>query len=96
MYPTVVILLVETQRSMTDVCEISPSNAIKLAGPVAPEARPATSGHPSLAVGLVYSSTDNEAETQRPRALGSRGGQEHDLEEGVILEVNESHADTSG
>ena len=63
MYPTVVILLIETQRSMTDICEISPSNASKYAGPGASEARPATPGHLSFAVGPIYSTTDNKAES---------------------------------
>ena len=87
MYPTVVILLVETQRSMMDVCDVSPSNAGKLVGPAASEARPATLGHLSFARGPVYS-TDNEAESQRSRALQSQGGQDHGLE--VIPEVKES------
>ena len=86
MYPTVVIVLVETQRSMTDVCEISPSNASKFAGPVASEARSATLGHISFAVGPVHSATDDEAEPQR---LQSQGGQERGLEE-IILEAKES------
>jgi len=85
-----VIVLVETQRSMTEVCEINPSNASKLARPVGSEARPATPGHLSFAVGPVHSTTDNEAESQRLRALQSQGAQEHGLEEGVILEVKES------
>jgi len=89
MYPTVVIILVETQRSMADVCEISPSNAGRLAAPVASEVRPASLGHLPFAVGPVHSTTDNEAESQRSRALESQGGQEHGLEE-VILEVKES------
>jgi len=68
MYPTVVILLVETQRSMTDICEISPSNASKLAA--SSEARPATSGHLSFAVGPVDITTDDEAESQLKGELG--------------------------
>ena len=94
MYPTVVIILVKTQRSMTDVCEISPSNAGRLAGPVGSEARPATSGHLSFAAGPVYSTTYTEAESQLSRTLQSQGGQEYNLE--VILEVNESHAGIRG
>ena len=61
MYPTLVIVLVESQLSMIDVCEISPSNGNKPAGPVASETRPATLGHLSFA----HSATDNEAESQR-------------------------------
>ena len=94
MYPTLVILLVETQRSMPEICEISPSNTRKLAGPVASEARPATLGHLSFAVGPVYSTTDNEAESQGSRTLQSQGGQEYGLE--VILEMKESQVGASG
>ena len=65
MYPTVVIILVETQRSVMDFCEIGPSNASTLADPVASKARPATLGHPSIAVGLIRTTTENEAESQR-------------------------------
>ena len=73
---------------MVDVCEISPSNASKLRGPVASEARPATFGHLSFAAGPVHSTTDDEAESQCSRALQSQGGQEYGIEE-VILEVQE-------
>ena len=96
MYPTVVMLLIETQRSMTDICEISkisPTNASKLAPPVPSEARLANLGHLSSAVGPVRSTTDDEAESQRSRALQSQGGQEHGLE--VILEVKESQVGTT-
>jgi len=95
MYPTVVILLVETQRSMTDICEIGQSNPSKLAGPVASEARQGTLGHLSFAVGPGYSTTDNEAESQPSRTLQSQRGHEHGLKE-VILEVKESLGGTSG
>ena len=71
MYPTVVVLLIETQRSMTDICEINLPNRSKPAGPVAFEARPTTIGHLSFAVGPVHSATDNEAESQYSRNLGS-------------------------
>ena len=85
MYPTVVILLVETQRSMTDICEIGPSNPSKLAGPVGSEARHATFGHLSFAVRTVHlSMMDNEAESQHSRALQSQDGQEDDLEEDIL------------
>jgi len=94
MYPTVVIILVETQRSMTDICEISPSNASKIAGPVASQVRPATLGHPSFAVGPVHSTMDNEGESQRSCALQIQSGREHDPEE-VILEVKEREVATS-
>ena len=81
MYPTVVIVLVETQRSIMDVCEISPSITSKLARPMASEAYPATLGRLSFAVGPVHSTTDDEAESQRSRALQSQGGREHNLDE---------------
>ena len=85
-----VVVLVETQRSVADVFEISPSNASKFAGPVASEARPATFGHLSFAAGPIDTMVDNESEYQRSRTLQSKGGQEHGLEE-VILKVKESH-----
>ena len=91
MYPTLVIVLVETQRSMTNICEIGPSNARKSAGPVASRAHPATLGPLSFAVGPVHTTTDDEAESQRWHALQSQGGQEHDSGE-VILEVKNSRA----
>ena len=93
MYPTAIIVLIETQRSMADVCEISPSNASKFAGPVGSEARPATLGHLSFAVEPIHSTMDSEAGSQRSRALQSQGGHEHDLE--AILEVKESQVGTS-
>jgi len=96
MYPTVVIVLVEAQRSMTDICEISSSNAGRLAAPVASEARPVAPGHLSFAAGPVHSTTDNEAESQQSHALQSQGAQEHGLEEGAILEIKESQVGTSG
>ena len=95
MYPTVVIILVETQRSVADICEISPSNASRLVGPVASAVRPGTLGRLSFAVGTVHSSTDNEAQPRRSRALQSQGGLEYDLEE-VLLEEHKTHAGTSG
>ena len=64
-YPTLVIVLVETQRSMSDICEISPSNASKIPGLMASDTRAATLGHLSFAAGTVHSTTDNELESQR-------------------------------
>ena len=94
MYPTVIIIVVETQRSMTDICEISPSNAGRLGGPVASDARPATLGHLSFALGPVHSTTYNETESQHSRALRSQGGKEYSLEE-VVLEEKQSQVGTS-
>ena len=71
MYPTLVIVLIETQRSITDVCEIGPLNASKPDGPVASEARSTTLGHLSFAVGPIHSTADNRAESQRSRASQS-------------------------
>ena len=86
-----VIVLVKTQRSMADICEISPSIAIKFAGPVASEARPATLGPLSFAPGPIDTRVDNESEYQRSRALESKCGEGDDVEED-ILEVRENHS----
>ena len=77
MYPTVVIVLVEIQRPMMDVFEISPSNTTKPAGPTASEAHPATLGHISFAVRSVTTMMDDEAESQGLYTLQSKGGEEH-------------------
>ena len=94
MYPTVVIVLVETQRSMTDICEINVPNAGRLANPMASESRAATLGHLSFAV--MNSTTDNDTKSLSSRASQSKDVQERDLEK-VILEVNlkENRASTS-
>ena len=74
MYPTIqatiVIVLVQTQRSMTDIFELSLSNASRLADLVASdhEARAATLRRPSFAVGPVDSVMDDEAESLPPPA----------------------------
>ena len=96
MYPTLVVVLIETQRSMTDICEISRLNGSKPAGPVASEACPqaATLGHLSFAVGLVHSvTTDKKAEFQCSRSLRSQAEPEYGI--GVILDVKESQLDTT-
>ena len=77
MYPTAIVVLVETQRSIADVCEISPLNTSRLVRPMASEARPATLGHLSLTVRPPHSMTDNEAESQLSRALQSHAGREY-------------------
>ena len=87
------IVLVETQRSMMDVCEIGTSNTSKLAGPMPSEPRPATLGYPSFALGpvaAVYSTTDNEAESHsrhsrvaKPRWAGTWLGRGHSRSEGA-------------
>jgi len=75
MYPTLVVVLVETRRSMTDIWEITPlSNASQIAGPVASDARAATLEHLSFAIGPIYSTMDNELESQRSRTSQSQDG----------------------
>ena len=90
-HPTIVMILVETQRSMVDICEISSSNANRLAGLVVsdPEARAATSTHPSLAVGPINSTVNHEAESPPCRALQGDSDVQvgRDLEK-AVLEVN--------
>ena len=89
MYPTVVIVLVETQRSAADICGISPSNASRLAGPAASdhEARAATLRYPSFAVGPINNAMDNEAGSPPSRVLQTENVQEHGLEK-AVLEVH--------
>ena len=96
MYPTMVIFLVETQRSMQDICEICTLSLNKIAGPVASEARPAASGRLSFVVGQVHSTTvmGGEPESQLSHSLQRQGGQEHGLEV-VILEVKEGQVGAS-
>ena len=90
MYPTMVMVLVQTQRSMADVCEISLSKTIKFMGPVASEARSETLGRLTYVVDPVHNTMmDNEAGSQRSRALQSHGRPEHVLD-ADILEVKDS------
>ena len=91
MYPTVVIVLVEKQRSMTDICEVSSSNASNSACPIASEARAATLGHLSFAVGSTCSTMDSESESRSPRVSQSQDR----LLEKVILEIR-SQTGSSG
>ena len=97
MYPTIVIVLVETQRSMTDIWEISPSNTSRLARPVASdhEAFALTSIYPSFVVGSVNSAMDNEAESLPSCALQNQDLQGRGSEK-VILGVKESWVSTRG
>ena len=89
MYPTAVMVLVQTQRSMVDICEISPSNTSKFTGPVASEARPETLERPPMWFNRPVHNPmmDNEAESQCSSALQRHSGPEHGLDED-ILEVN--------
>ena len=83
-----VILLVETHRSMTDIYEVSPLDASKLAGTVGSEARLATLGYLSFAVRPIHSTMDAGAESQDLCVLQSQCGQEYGLEK-VLLKVKE-------
>ena len=80
MYPTLVIVMVETQRSMADICEISPWNTGKIVCPAASLAM----GHLSRAVWSIHSGMENTSEYLHSRGfeLQSRDGQEHGLEKG--------------
>ena len=57
MYLTLVIVLIESQRSIMDACGISLLNTSGIAGPPASEARPATLGRPYFAIGSTRSIT---------------------------------------
>jgi len=82
MYPTIVIVLAETQRSMTDIWEIGLPNASRLAVPgVVSEAHAA-------------SVIDIRAGSLPSRALHSEDVQERGLEK-AVLEVKESRVSTS-
>ena len=65
MYPTLVIVLVKTRRSMTDICEISTLS--KVADPLASETRDATSNHLAFVVETrqVTFMPDNESHSRR-------------------------------
>ena len=94
MYPTVVMLLIETQLSMTNICEISEISPSNATAPVASEARRKSLGPVSFTVRPVYSTTADETESQRSSTLQSQGGQEYGLDE-VIFGVQESQVDTT-
>ena len=80
-------MLVETQRSMTDIYEASLWDARRLAGLVASdhEAHAATLGHPSFAAGPVNGAMDHEADFSPSRVLQSRDIQECGLEKVIQL-----------
>ena len=94
MYPTIVIVLVETQCSMTDIC-VGLSNASRLAGPVPSEFHAATLGHPPIPVGAVNSAVYNEADPPPSRLLQSRDVQERGLEK-VVLKAHLKEGGASG
>ena len=81
MYPTVVIVLVETQRSVTDIRETSTPNASGPAGPMATNAPAATAGH--LSFGVLNITTDNDASESPPSDVP----QSQDVEERGLLKV---------
>ena len=82
-----VVILVETQRSMTDIYETSLSDARRLAGLEASdlEARATTLGYPSFAAGPANSGMDHEADSSPSRVLQSRDIQERGLEKVIQL-----------
>ena len=84
-----VIVLVETHRSMTDICEVGLSDAGNFEDSMSFETRPPTLGHLSFADGTAYSTMDSVSESQRPSLSQSQDGQEYCLEK-VILEIKES------
>ena len=88
MYPTIVVVLVETQRSMVDICEIGPSSAGRSAGAVVSDHEAHAAGlghhHSECAVGPINSTMDNEAESSPCSAL-RQDMQKRRLEK-VILE----------
>ena len=74
MYPTIVVVLVETRRSMADICEIVPSNASQIAGAAA-------SDHEAhLAVEPINSVISDEAAAPPFRALERQDVQERGLD----------------
>lgn len=95
MYPTVVMVLVESRRSMMDICELSLSNPTVIAGRVASKARPATLRHTSFAFRPIDSTADNKPESQHPRVSQSWDEEGYELEE-AILEAKQSRVSTGG
>ena len=84
------IVLIETQRSMTDICEIDLSNGSKPTDPVTSEAHLATLGYLPFAVKPAHSvATDKAAESRCLRDLRSQGRRGYDMD-GVILDAKES------
>ena len=90
MYPTMVVVLVESQRSMTDVCGVNQSNAAQAVELGPSEARAATLGHPiSFAVGPNQYTMNREYITTVPLQSRYSGGPKH----GVIdIAEKESHS----
>ena len=82
MYPTMVIVLVKTQRSMVDLCAIGPSNAYKPADLVVAQAK-ACAATLSM-VGSIHSAMDNELESQRCRAVQNPERREYGVEKAIL------------
>ena len=78
-----VVVLVETQRSMADICEISPLNASKFAGLVAFQAEACAptldSEYIPFSFASIHSTMENELESHQ-----STDGQEHGLEKASL------------
>ena len=74
MYPILVIVMVETQRSMVDMCEISPFSASRVAGPASSLAVRRL----SCAVGPIHSAMGNKSEFLHSRGfkLQTQDGQD--------------------
>ena len=83
MYLTIMIVLVETQCLMTDICEISLPNASRLTGPVASDLKLVLQLWDPFCLRWTVM-IDNEAESLPSHALQSQGVQECGLEK-VIL-----------
>ena len=81
MYPTVVIIIVETQRSMADVCEFSSSTQTCTSGTILPT----TPNRLSFPVEARQAVTpmDKESRYERFCTLQVEDGQKHDREKVV-------------
>ena len=92
MYPTVIVLLVESQRSVMDNIAINPSVASKLAGPVPSETCSEILGHFSFVTWPIDNTMENKPESQHSRASESQDGQECGLGDPIEpeIEVKES------
>ena len=92
------MILVKIQCSITDLYEVSPSNASELTGPAAPQAEAhavIVERSESFTGRSIHNAIENELESQASCALQSPNGQEHGIEK-PILGVKESQVGTSG
>ena len=81
-----VLVLVETQRSMAEICETSPSNVASSVVSLAKNCAP------DISFGSIHDIMEKELESQGSCALQSLDGQGHGFEK-ATLEVKESHVD---